>query len=51
MLHPKHVKVKVKQDWKGMEKGERKDVIVQWQRAFTGGEYTGVNESRVKEEV
>lgn len=33
-LHPGFVKVKVKQDWKGMGGGERKDVTVQWQKAL-----------------
>jgi hypothetical protein len=43
-LHPKVVKVTTKTDWRKMGGGERKDVIIQWQKAFTGGEYVGVKE-------
>lgn len=32
--HPDFVTVKIKQDWKGMGSGQRKDVTVQWQKAF-----------------
>lgn len=33
-IHGPYVKVKRKQDWKGMASGERLDVVVQWQKAY-----------------